>query len=266
MPVLIVGRWTTRLILGIPSRSGNSTAAIALARLVRLDITVSLQPNDGGSRIMLFRNRDHAARLLARRLDVHYKNKNPLVLGIPRGAVPMARIIADALAGEFDVVLVRKLSHPAQPELAIGAIDESGRGFLTDYAADLDAEYLDSEKQRQFDALRRRRAQYTPLRPPIDPRDRIVIVVDDGIATGSTMTAALRALRVKQPQRLIAAVAVASSEACQAMVQEADATVCLEVPIKFHAVGQFFADFAQVNDEEVEAALRQATAAASANG
>jgi putative phosphoribosyl transferase len=216
--------------------------------------------------MMLFRNRVQAARLLARRLAVHYKNKRPVVLGIPRGAVPMAKVIADALRGDLDVVLVHKLSHPEQLELAIGAIDESGNSFLTDYAADLDSGYLESEKQRQLEALRDRRAQYTPLRPPVDPRGRTVIVVDDGIATGSTMIAALRAVRSKEPEQLVAAVAVASPEAARAIAQEADATFCLKVPSKFHAVGQFFVDFAQIEDEEVVSLLQQGKAPSSAAG
>src|SRR4029453_14148692 len=100
---------------------------------------------------MLFQNREHAARLLARRLSAYYNNKNPLVLGIPRGAIPMAKIIADSLGGELDVVLVRKLGHPLQPELAIGAIDESGNVFLSDYAFEIEPEYLDLEKNRQLE-------------------------------------------------------------------------------------------------------------------
>jgi putative phosphoribosyl transferase len=215
---------------------------------------------------MLFRNRLQAARLLARRLSTSYKNKHPLVLAIPRGAVPMAGAIADALGGDLDIVLVHKLSHPEQLELAIGAIDESGNAILTEYAADLDSEYLESEKQRQLEALRQRRAQYTPSRLPIDPHGRNVIVVDDGIATGSTMIAALRAVRAKQPEELVAAVAVASPEAARAIAQEADSTICLKVPSKFHAVGQFFVDFAQIEDKEVISTLQHGKAPASAAG
>jgi predicted phosphoribosyltransferase len=133
---------------------------------------------------MRFKNREHAAHLLVDRLSPSYKNKNPLVLGIPRGAVPMAGIIADALGGELDVVLVRKLGHPLQPELAIGAIDENGNVFLSDYAFEIEPEYLDLEKNRQLEVLQRRRAQYTPQRRPIDAHDRIVIVVDDGDCYG----------------------------------------------------------------------------------
>jgi putative phosphoribosyl transferase len=208
----------------------------------------------------LFRNRRQAGRLLARKLSL-YKNKHPLVLGIPRGAVPMAKVIAEALGGDLDVVLVHKLSHPEERELAIGAIDDSGNAILTDYAGQVDRDYLESEKQRQLEALRQRRAQYTPLRPPIEPRDRIVIVVDDGVATGSTMIAALRAVRAQTPTQLIAAVAVASPEAARAIARECDAAFCVKVPRKFHAVGQFFADFAQVEEEEVISALQHSQAA-----
>lgn len=205
---------------------------------------------------MRFRNRQHAAELLAERLRVSYKNKNPLVLGVPRGAVPMAKFIADALGGELDVVLVHKLTHPEQPELAIGAIDEQGNAFISDWAKDLDPVYLEAEKKRQLAVLAKRRATYTPARQPIDPKGRIVIVVDDGIATGSTMTAALRALRGRKPKKLVGAVAVASPDAARAMLHECDSMVCLNVPAEFYAVGQFFDDFAQVTDEEVVAILK----------
>ena len=206
---------------------------------------------------MLFENREHAARLLARRLGAYYKNKNPLVLAIPRGAIGIAEIIADVLGGELDVVLVHKLGAPGQPELAIGAIDETGNVFLSGYGLDIDSAYLEAEKQAQLEVLRKRRAQYTPSRGPIDPHDRIVIVVDDGIATGSTMTAALRAIRRSKPKKLIGAVAVASPSAARAMSREADAIVCLDVPAEFYAVGQFFEDFSQVSDEEVTAILQK---------
>ena len=215
---------------------------------------------------MKFKSREHAAQLLAERLRAAYRNKNPLVLGVPRGAVPMAKIIADALGGELDVVLVHKLSHPEQSELAIGAIDENGNAFVSQWAADLDPEYLAAEKQRQLSLLRERRGKYTPLRAPIDARGRIVIVVDDGIATGSTMTAALRAIRAQKPKKLIGAVAVASPEAARAMLHDCDAMVCLNVPMEFYAVGQFFDDFSQVTDEDVVAILKQDVENVSAAG
>jgi len=213
---------------------------------------------------MLFQNREHAARLLARRLSAYYKNKNPLVLAIPRGAIRMAEIIADALVGELDVVLVHKLGAPGQPELALGAIDEAGNSFLSGYGLDIDDAYLEAETQTQLDILRKRRAQYTPSRGAIDPHDRIVIVVDDGIATGSTMTAALRSIRKSKPKKLVGAVAVASPRAARAISREADAIVCLEVPAEFYAVGEFFGEFAQVSDEDVIAILQKREAKISA--
>ena len=215
---------------------------------------------------MLFENREDAARLLAQRLRLYYKGKNPLVLGIPRGAVPMAKIIAVELGGELDVVLVHKLGYPGQPELAIGAVDETGNVFLSDYALEIETQYLELEKQRQLEVLRQRRARYTPGRLPLDPHGRIVIVVDDGIATGSTMTAALRAIRRQEPKKLVGAVAVASAMAARAMSHEADAMVCLKVPAEFYAVGQFFKNFSQVTDDDVIAILRQHEAQIAAVG
>jgi putative phosphoribosyl transferase len=215
---------------------------------------------------MQFENREHAARLLAQRLRPYHKNKNPLVLGIPRGAVPMAKIIADDLGGELDIVLVHKLSYPGQPELAVGAIDEKGNVFAADYRLEIEAEYLELEKKRQLEVLRQRRARYTPGRLPIDPHGRLVIVVDDGIATGSTMTAALRAIRRQEPKNLVGAVAVASPMAARAISHEADAIVCLNVPGDFYAVGQFFNDFSQVTDDDVVSILRQHEAQLAAVG
>ncbi len=201
---------------------------------------------------MLFKNREHAARLLAQRL-ISYRGKNPLVLGIPRGAAPMAKIIAEALGGELDVVLVHKLSAPDQPELAIGAVDETGNVYLSDYVSELGVseDYIKDETERQLATLRRRRAMYTPLRPPLDPAGRVVIVVDNGIATGATMIAALRATRAKKPRKLIGAVAVTPPATVARLGKEADSIVCLKAPADFYAVGQFFEDFSQVTDDDV---------------
>lgn len=208
----------------------------------------------------MFRNRQEAAEKLAQAL-APYRGLNPLVLAIPRGAVPMAKIIAESLGGEVDVLLVRKLGAPEQPELAIGAIDENGHIYLHPYARQLglSAGYLEDEAANQLRTLRRRRAEYTPARPPIEPRGRIVIVVDDGIATGSTMTAALGALRERSPAKLIVATGVAPPDSLQKLRDFADEVVCLSSPDPFYAVGQHYADFSQVSDEEVIAILREET-------
>ena len=201
---------------------------------------------------MQFADRRHAAQLLAERL-APYKGKNPLILAIPRGAVPMAKIVADALDGEFDVVLVRKLRAPFSPEFAIGSVDESGWTYIGDYAASAGGtkEYIESEKQTQMETIRKRRNQYTPIRPPIDPAGRIVIVIDDGLATGATMISALHGLRASKPAKLICAVPVAPPDTLKRVAAMADEVVCLEAPEYFQAVGQFYRNFSQVEDEEV---------------
>ena len=205
---------------------------------------------------MIFRNREHAATLLAEKL-AKYKIQKPLVLGIPRGALPMAKIIADALEVDLDVVLVHKLRAPGQPELAIGAVDEEGRVYLADSAPEwgISSEYINREKAEQLKTLRRRRAQYTPFRSPMNPSGRTVIVVDNGIATGATMIAALRSVREQNPTKLIAAVAVLPVTTLKNIRKYADEVVYLDTPEDFFAVGQYFEDFSQVTDEDVVAIL-----------
>jgi predicted phosphoribosyltransferase len=202
-----------------------------------------------------FESRNDAARQLAKAL-AHYRGQNPLVLAIPRGAVGMGKVLADELQGELDVVLVHKLRSPFSPEFAIGAVDESGWTYIAD-RADADAAYLEQEKQEQLETLQKRRAQYTPALPPIDPKGRIVIVVDDGLATGASMIAALHAARAKQPQRLICAVPVAAPDSLERVRPLADEVVCLEAPDGFYAVGQFYREFGQIEDEEVVALLAE---------
>ncbi len=204
----------------------------------------------------LFDSRLDAGRRLAKAL-AGYRGRKPLVLAIPRGAVEMGAAVAEALEGELDVVLVRKLRAPFSPELAVGAVDESGWTYIAEHAAQTGADqaYLAREKSAQLELLRQRRAQYTPARAPADPRGRVAIVVDDGIATGASMIAALHAVRAKHPARLICAVPVAARESLEQVKPYADEVVCLETPYDFRAVGQFYRQFPQVEDDDVVALL-----------
>ncbi|MCX7960762.1 MAG: phosphoribosyltransferase family protein [Burkholderiales bacterium] len=208
---------------------------------------------------MRFASRADAARRLAAALE-HYRGRQPLVLAVPRGAVEMGAILAERLQGDLDVVLVRKLGAPGDPEFAVGAVDETGWTYIAEHAAQAGAgpAYLEREVERQLAELRRRRARYTPGRAPLDPAGRIAIVVDDGIATGASMIAALHAVREKNPERLVCAVPVAAAETLARVRRYADEMVCLEVPIGFHAVSHFYRDFRQVEDDEVVRLLEEA--------
>lgn len=201
-----------------------------------------------------FKNRDEAARQLAGRLAT-YKGQKPLILGVPRGAVPMARTIADALEGECDVVLVRKLRAPGQPELAIGAVDEAGTILEGRYFNVVDEEYMRDEIREQQGVIRARRERYTRAQKALDPTGRVVVIVDDGIATGSSMLAAIRSVRARKPLKLIVAIGVAPAQSLGRIEAEADEVVCLYAPVDFYAVGQFFDDFSEVTEDMVVAAL-----------
>lgn len=205
----------------------------------------------------MFRDRQEAADQLAGSLKA-YQGKKPLVLAIPRGAVPMAKLIAERLGGDFDVVLVRKLRAPWQPELAVGSVDEGGWTYIAPFAESMGADdkHLAEEKRKQLETIRQRRAQYTPLRSHIDPAGRTVIVVDDGLATGATMIAALHGLRQQNPAKLVCAVPVAPPDTLVKVRELADEVVCLQAPEFFQAVGQFYRHFPQVEDEEVIALLK----------
>lgn len=204
----------------------------------------------------MFRDRDDAARRLAKALEP-WRGQNPLVLAIPRGAVPMGRVLADELGGELDVVLVRKIGAPFQPELALGAIDEQGQVHWTPGLGPqaASAQWLERARREQLELMRARRQRYGTRRQPIDPKGRLVIVVDDGLATGSTMVAALTAVRASQPARLICAVPVAARDSLARVAPLADQVVCLSTPEHFGAVSQYYLNFDQVGDDEVERIL-----------
>lgn len=206
----------------------------------------------------MFKNREAAAQNLAQILSPH-QAEHPLVLGIPRGGVPMAATIAQALGGDLDVVLVHKLGTPFQPELAMGAVHESGTVHVSPLAKQMgvgQAE-IDAEVAAQLQVLRERRRRYTPEQSHIDPAGRVVIIVDDGSATGATMLAALEAVKLQKPKKLIAALGVTAPETATKLRAVADEVACLQTPAFFHAVGQFFEDFSPVSDEEVIATLHK---------
>jgi putative phosphoribosyl transferase len=206
---------------------------------------------------MIFRDRIEAGERLAAKL-VQWRGKRPLVLAIPRGAVPMSAVIAERLGGDLDVVLTRKLGAPGNPEFAIGAVDETGWTYIADYAeaAGATREYIDREVATQLEVMRRRRAQYTPARAPLDPAGRITIVVDDGLATGATMITALHSVAAKRPQRLVCAVPVGSHDAVEKVRPHVDEVVCLDASWEFFAISQCYRSFPQVDDDEVVAILR----------
>ena len=165
----------------------------------------------------------------------------------------MGEIIADALSGELDVVLVRKLRAPGNPEFAIGSVDESGHIYMPDRAIlrSISDEYLTTETQAQLNLIKKRRKHYTPIRMPVDIHNRIVVVVDDGVATGSTFIAALRSVRSQKPKRLIAAIGVAPRDTYELLKQEADEVICLIISDDFYSVSQFYENFSQTEDSEV---------------
>jgi putative phosphoribosyl transferase len=203
---------------------------------------------------MRFATREQAASLLAERL-APYRGRHPLVLGVPRGAVPMAAVIAEALGGDLDVVLVRKLRAEGQPEFAIGAVDESGAVIEGPYFREASRAYLEEEIGLQRETLRRRRLLYTHARPGIDPGGRVVIIVDDGVATGASMLSAIGLVRSKGAREIVVAVGVAPPDSLNRLREVADEVVCLHAPASFHAVGAFYDDFSEVTDEMVVAAL-----------
>jgi putative phosphoribosyl transferase len=217
----------------------------------------------------MFRNRDDAALQLAKRLKA-YELKDPVVLGIPRGGVVIAAVLARELGAELDVVLSRKLRAPYQPELAIGAIGEDGEVCLNAFAREVSGvsdAYIREEQDRQTAEIARRSKLLRSAKPPARVAERSVIITDDGIATGSTMLAALRALGAQKPHELIVAVPVAPPDTLGQFRPLCSRIECLLAPRDFGAISEFYADFRQVEDEEVVRLLRESRSPqGSANG
>ncbi len=210
----------------------------------------------------LYRDRADAGVYLAARLK-RYAGQDVLVLGVPRGGVPVAAEVARRLDAELDVVVARKLGAPISPELAIGAVTANGGRFLNDdLIRDLGVptSYLERVTAEQRADARQREARFRGDHPAPRVRDRVVLVVDDGLATGATMRAAVRSVRQQQPAWLVVAVPVGSQEACAALRSEANELVCLHAPATFWAVGFYYDHFAPTEDAEVQRLLQEAYA------
>jgi putative phosphoribosyl transferase len=211
-----------------------------------------------------FSDREEAGRLLAACLT-HLKDELPVVLALPRGGVPVAAPIAAALQAPLDVLLVRKIGAPDNPEFGIGAVVDGARPELVvddELVRQLGVsrDYIEQESRRQLAEIERRRTLYMLGRTPVDPAGRTVIVVDDGIATGGTVRVALRALALSGAGRRVLAVPVAPSDTAEALRALCDEAVFLDTPARFRAVGDYYRDFHQLDDDEVIALLDQAAA------
>jgi len=209
---------------------------------------------------MIFADRIEAGRSLAWRLDKYAGRDDVIVLGVPRGGVPVASEVAKVLHAPLDVFLLRKLGVPGQEELAFGAIASGGVRVLDRQTvralaiSDSDIAAITAREQKE---LQRREQLYRGSRPALSAAGKIVILVDDGIATGASMLAGIRALRQLHPAKIVIAVPVAPSATCKRMANEVDELVCVAAPDPFYAVGRFYDDFSQVEDEQVIELLAQ---------
>jgi putative phosphoribosyl transferase len=204
---------------------------------------------------MSFKNRSEAGRKLAARL-ANYKGQPVVLLALPRGGVPVAAEVAAVLGAPIDLVLVRKIGVPSQPELAMGAIVDGDPPIVVRNEdvirlAGVDESGFLAVRDREFAELERRRRLYLGGRDRISIKDRVAIVIDDGIATGATTRAALRAIRMREPAKLILAVPVGPADTIESMRDEADEVLCLEIYADFSAIGTFYEDFRQTTDQEV---------------
>jgi putative phosphoribosyl transferase len=210
--------------------------------------------------MMTFRDRSDAGHRLAQAL-ASYKGRNAVVLALPRGGVPVAAEVAEVLGASLDLVLVRKIGVPTQPELAMGAVVDGAAPIIVRNQEVIElsgttAEEFDAVCVRELAEIERRRKLYLGQRSRVPIAGQVVIVVDDGIATGATTRAALKAIRNRKPKELVLAVPVAPPDTIEQLRGEVDALICLETPELFGAIGYFYRDFRQVSDEEVVAILK----------
>lgn len=203
---------------------------------------------------MIFANRAEAGRSLAWRLEKYANRNDVVVLGIPRGGVPVAFEVAEALRAPLDVFLIRKLGVPGQEELAFGAIASGGVRVLDPHilrALSIPSRQIESITEQARQELKRREAAYRDDQRLLPVTGKTVILIDDGIATGASLLAGIRALRQLRPAKIVVAVPVAPAPVCEQLAYEADEMICVATPEPFGAVGQFYDDFSQVEDKEV---------------
>jgi putative phosphoribosyl transferase len=208
-----------------------------------------------------FRDRVEAGDALGSALRARLAGQRVAVLGLPRGGVPVAAQVATALDAPLDVFVVRKLGAPGHPELAVGAIAGGGVRVLNHEVVShlrVDDDALERVTQQERAELQRREHAYRGDRPPVDVAGRTAVIVDDGLATGATVLAAVAAVRALEPDRVVVAVPVGAPDACHRVAQVADDVVCLHAPRRFGAVGAFYRDFRQTTDDQVQRLLRQA--------
>ncbi|MBJ6119459.1 phosphoribosyltransferase [Pontibacter sp. BT310] len=201
----------------------------------------------------MIRNREEAAEMLADLLE-QYRGQDGVVLAIPRGGVPVAAPIARRLHMPLEVMLIKKIGHPANPEYAIGSV--SLDAITIDPTIEVPREYIDAEAERVRESLRKKYTLFMGDRKPIPLKDKLVIIVDDGIATGKTLMATIEQAKKQEPAKIIVAVPVAPQAAIERFSEEADEVICLLTPPFFQAVGQFYVEFRQTSDEEVIALLQ----------
>lgn len=209
---------------------------------------------------MLFKNRREAGEKLAAQLEA-YKGRKPLILAVPRGGVAVAEPVWENIGGELDLIITRKIGAPYQPELAIGAVSGDGFVMLNNNIVsrlNVTEDYINTAAEKEQNEIRRRIKIYRGNRsmPLID--NRLVVIIDDGVATGYTLLAALRSLQEKNPAKLVLAIPVGPPDTLTMLENEVDELLCLEAPVHFSAVGQFYRQFDQVSDSEVTAILQKA--------
>lgn len=256
---------------GVPSRSSDDPSTTSRGSLLRNSCFPQQRPQYKRTSLLfvvrdiqmepLFRDRREAGRILAEHVIPSVPDPEPLVLALPRGGVPVGFEVARALSAELDVFLVRKLGLPGYEELAIGAIASGGVRVLNEALVaelQLSRQIIDQVTVREERELKRREALYRQGRPALPVRDRTVLLIDDGLATGASMKAAAQALRLQRPRRIMTAVPVAAAQTCDEFRMDVDQIICAYTPEPFLAVGLWYEDFSQTTDDEVQQLLQEA--------